>query len=75
MLFRCDRDRLNRMGVAADLNRALVTAPADQAVVELITETLYGALEEFVLADSGSHAAKCMGQSRGGTDLVIRRHE
>ena len=75
MFFRGDRDWLNRMGVAADLNRALVTAPADQAVVELITETLYRALKEFVLADSGSHATECMGQSRERTELVIRRHE
>ncbi len=75
MLFRRDRDRLNRMGVATDLNRTLVTAPADQAVIELITEALYGALEEFVLGDSGSHVIECMGQSRDRTDLVIRRHE
>ena len=75
MLFRCDRDRLNRMGVATDLNRTLVTAPADQAVIELITEALYSALEEFVLGDSSSHVTECMGQSQDRTDLVIRRHE
>ena len=75
VLFRCDRDRLNRMGLATDLNRTLVTPPVDQAVIELITEALYGALEEFVLGDSGSHANECMGQSRDRTDLVIRRHE
>ena len=75
MLFGCDRDRLNRMGVATDLNRTLVTPPADQAVIELITEALHGALEKFVLGDSGSHATECMGQSRDRTDLVIRRHE
>ena len=75
MLFRSDRYRLNRMGVAADLNGALVTAPADQAVIELITEALDSALEKFVLGDSGSHATECMGQSPDRTDLVIRRHE
>ena len=75
MLFRCDRDRLNRMFVAANLNRALVTAPAHQAVVKLLTKALCSSLEKFVLGDSGSHAIECMGQSRGGTDLVIRRHE
>ena len=75
MLFRCDRDHLNRMFVAANLNRAFVTPPADQAVVELLTETLNGALEEFFLGDSCSHANECMGQSRDQTELVIRRHE
>ncbi len=75
MLFRRDCDQLNRMLFASDLNRALVTTPADQAVVELITKTLNSALEEFFFSDSGSHAFECMGQSRGGTDLVIRRHE
>ena len=75
MLFRCDRDRLNRMFVAADLNRALIAAPPDQAVIELITKTLHCALQEFVLADASSHATECMGQSLDRTDLVIRRHE
>ena len=75
MLFRCDRDRLNRMGVAADLNGTFKTPPADQAVVELITKALNSALKEFFFGDSGSHAFECMGQSRDGTDLVIRRHE
>jgi hypothetical protein len=41
----------------------------------LITKTLNSALEKFVFGDSGSHASECMGQSRDGTDLVIRRHE
>ncbi len=63
------------MVFAANFYWALIAAPADQAVVELITETLSSALEEFGLGDSGSHAIEFMGQSRGGTDLVIRRHE
>ena len=75
MLFGSDRDWLNRMGVAANLNGTFVTPPTDQAVVELITETLNSALQKFVLGDAGSHATECMGQSGEGTNLVIRRHE
>ena len=75
MLFRGNRDQLNRMVLAADLNRALVAAPADHAVVKLSAKTLFSALEKFVVGDSSSHAIECMGQSRIQSDLVIRRHE
>ena len=40
VFFGCDRDVLHRMQATANLDRALVTAPTDRAVVELISETL-----------------------------------
>ena len=55
VLFRGDGDQLNRVLPAADLHRTFVAAPDDLAVVVLLTKTLLGTLEKFVLGDASSH--------------------
>ena len=55
MLFRGDADLLHGMFAAANLDRALVAAVMNLALIKTVTKTLFGAFEKQVFGDPCSH--------------------
>ena len=55
VFFRSDADLLHRMLAAANLDRTLVTAVVDAAVIKTVTKTLLRSLQEEVFGDPCSH--------------------
>ncbi|GEM_PF-3369963 len=72
--FRCDGDFLNRVLATADFYRALEAPPLDAGVVELITEALFGSLQERFQRDPCSHLCNLWALAGNFAHPVIRLH-
>ena len=72
--FRCDGDFLNRVLATADFYRALEAPPLDAGVVELITEALFGSLQERFQSDPCSHHCNLWAVAGNFDHAVIRLH-
>ena len=72
--FRSDGDFLNRVLAAADFYRALVAPPLNTGVVELITEALFGSLQERFQRDPCSHLCNLWAVAGNFDHAVIRLH-
>ena len=72
--FRSDGDFLNRVLAAADFDRTLETPPFDAGIVELITEALFGSLQERFQSDPCSHHCNLWAVAGNFDHAVIRLH-
>ena len=72
--LRSDGDFLYRMFATADFHRALVAAPLNAGVVELITEALFGSLQERFQRDPCSHVCNLWAVVGNSAHAVIRLH-
>ena len=72
--LRSDGDFLYRMFATADFHRALVAAPLNAGVVELITEALFGSLQERFQRDPCSHLCNLWAVAGNFAHPVIRLH-
>ena len=72
--FRRDGDFLNRVFATTNFYRALEAPPLDAGVVELITEALFGSLQERFQRDPCSHVFNLWVVVRNPALAVIRLH-
>ena len=72
--FRRDGDFPNRVLATANLHRALEAPPLDAGVVELITEALFGSLQERFQRDPCSHLCNLWAVAGNFAHPVIRLH-
>ena len=72
--LRSDGDLLNRVFAAANFHRTFEAPPLDAGVVELITEALFGSLQERFQRDPCSHLCNLWAVPGNFAHPVIRLH-